>query len=404
VLPALKESGNSPPGSGHYRLRYALVAAQVAFSAILLTGGGVFARSLLKAYTIDLGFRSANLLTLNFSAPPPGASAARIEPLQQALLRELATLPGVQSAALADGPPLDPIHAHVQIQEPAGGAPLAVDRSRIGAGFLRTVGIALAAGREFSAGDGEAAARVAIVNQTLAARLWPGESALGRVLPIQERPGRTTGYQVIGVARDAKYSSVWEQPQPYLYIPLAQADNPGTCLLVRTAVPPEALIPAIRERWERLAPRIPLYDIRTEDERVNGLLAPQRMAAGILGAFALLAVALSAIGLYSAMAYAVVERRREIGIRMALGARPEAVVRQMLGRSLALAGSGLAAGALLSAALMRLIAAQVKEVSPYDPLTFAAVALLLAAVSVAATLIPARRAAAIDPHRALQCE
>ncbi|HTX37635.1 MAG TPA: FtsX-like permease family protein, partial [Bryobacteraceae bacterium] len=188
------------------------------------------------------------------------------------------------------------------------------------------------------------------------------------------------------------------------YMPLGQSGYPANYLVLRTRLRPADLIPAIRREWQSLAPRRPFEEFHTGKELIDFSLGPQRMAAMILAAFGLLAIALASVGLYSVMAYSVRQRTREIGIRMAVGARPEAVVRQVLSDSMRLVAAGIVLGSAAAAGLMRFASSQIKDVSPYDGWTFLAVALLLAAVALAAVLAPARRAARIDPLAALRCD
>ncbi len=405
VLPSLKESGNTLSGRGHGWYGQALVVVQVAFSMILLVGGGLFGRSLLKAYSTDLGFRSQDLLIAEFSLPILRApERAQFLGLQQALVQRLAGAPGVQSATLASAEPISPVHVTATVQATTGAGPLTVDRDLVGPDFLATMGIPLLRGRGFTARDDARAPRVAIVNQTLAARLAPASDLLGRTILLQEGSGKTAPLQVVGVARDAKYRSVWEDRQPYLYLPAAQAGLPANYLLLRTRIPPANVIPEIRRQWQGLSPRMPFEQIRTADEQVDFSLGPERMAAAILAAFGVLAIALASVGLYSVMAYSVRQRTREIGIRMAMGARPQLVVRQVLGNSMRPVAAGVVLGAAAGAALMRLASSLIKDVSPYDSATFLVVALLLATVALAASLAPARRAAGIDPLKALRCD
>lgn len=410
VLPALKDSGNASPAPGHDWLRHSLVVVQVALSTILLVGGGLFARSLMKAYSIDLGFRRENLLTMSFDLPAEKYPAERRQELFQNLLRQVSSTPGVQSAAVAALVPLSGVHyVGLKVSDAdQASEPFQVDYNVIGPAFFETTGIALISGREFTSHDDVHSAKVAIVNQTLARRLWGGANSVGqtiRLVPAPGAPDRETLAEIVGVARDSKYRSVWEEPQPYVYLPSSQQPRDRSWnLMVRTRVKPEGLIPAMRREWDRMVPGVPLNSIATGDQRVNASLAPQRLAAGLLAAFGALAIILASVGLYSVMACSVVQRRREIGIRIALGARPGVVVRQILGRAFLLTAGGLVLGAAASAAAMRLIASQVKDVSPYDGVTFGVAALLLAAMSASAALIPALRAARIDPLTALKCE
>lgn len=406
LLPTLKESGNSVSGSDHEWLRSSLVVVQVAFSMVLLVAGGLFTRSLLKAYSTDLGFRSANLLTMAFDLPPGRYSGQGGRHFLQALVPQILSVPGVQSATVARERPLSMLHSSIQVAGASGSnsAPVSADYNVVGPDYLETMGIALEGGRDFTSADGFDSAKVVIINQTLARRLWNGVNPVGRTILLQEHSGQPEEAEVAGVAHDSKYTSPWEQAQPYLYLPAEQSQFPAGHLIVRTRVKPETLLPAIRQQWDAIAPGVPLYDIHTGDEEVGLSLAPQRLASGLLVSFGVLAVLLASVGLYSLMAYSVMRRTREIGIRIALGARPEIIVRQILARAISLAVIGVVFGLAVSLGLMRFVASLVRDVSPYDTLTFALVILLLMLISLAAALIPAVRVARIDPLAALRCE
>lgn len=406
LLPALKESGNRGSVDGRSLLRNALVMLQVAFSMVLLVGGGLFARSLLKAYSVDLGFESSHLLTAAFDLPTEGYAGARGRQFVQTTLERISGIPGVESATVSSELPLTMFRTTTRVMNgsaPKAGAVMA-DSDVVGPAYLKMMGIALLAGRDFTGHDDAGSAKVAIVNRTLARRLWGDSSPVGQEIVLDRPHEPAARAEIVGVARDAKYHSVWEQAEPYIYFPVAQSGLPSGHLIVRTVGPPEAFAHEIRRQWSALAPRVPLYDVQTGEEGVNRSLAPQRLAAGMLAAFGVLAILLAAVGLYSLMAYSVMRRTREIGIRVAIGARPEIVVREILARTLRLAGAGILLGLAVSLALMRFVASQVKDVSPYDGATFASAALLLLVVSFAATLLPALRAARSDPLIALKCE
>jgi putative ABC transport system permease protein len=266
------------------------------------------------------------------------------------------------------------------------------------------VGVPLIRGREFTNHDDEQAPKVAVVNQTLAARLWPGAEPVGQTMMLRQGSSSAAPVEIVGIAHDAKYHSVWEQGEPHLYLSMLQSRLPGEYLAVRTRGRAEELFAPMRRQWEAVAPGVPLLEVGTGRDALDRSLGPQRAAATLLGGFALLAILLASIGLYSVMAHSVAERTREIGIRVAIGARPESVVRGIVARAMRLAVAGLLLGAAGSLPVARLIASQVKDVSPYDPATFCAVAALLATVSLAAAWIPARRAARIDPAMTLRCE
>jgi putative ABC transport system permease protein len=301
---------------------------------------------------------------------------------------------GIESAAIAD-PPLTSFRRTISIAES-----LRVEFEYAGTGYFRTMGIPLLPGREFNPDDRTESPRVALVNQTLARLLATNADVVGRTVKLAQGPPA----EIVGVVRDSKYHSLWDPPQALLYPDTLQSSSPGATVIVRMRDRPELVIAGIRQQWDRIAPGIPLLEIDTGEDRVNRSLAPQRAAAALLAGFSLLAVVLASIGLFSAMAHSVAQRTREIGIRMAIGAQPESIVRQMLAGALGLTGLGIALGMAISLAAMRLLASQIRDVAPDDPMTFFAVTLLIIAVSTAAAWIPAWRAARIDPVRTLRWE
>jgi predicted permease len=411
ILPSLKQSGSALPGASRDWFHGSLVMLQVALSTVLLIGGGLYGRSLARAYSVDLGFRSANLLTAEFSVAGPGPEAAlRLQNSQRALLRELSAMPGIVSATTSSRQILDPTHSQAQVDSGSGPASavspsaISVDREFTGPDYLTTMGIGLMNGRGFTASDDANSAQVAIVNRTLAARLWTGGAAIGRTVYVHKKTGTETPVTVVGVAEDAKYGSVWEEPQPHLYLAGWQSGSPAEYLAVRTRLNPAELAAAVRKAWGRLEPSVSLYDFQTADERVSLFLTPQRVAAGIFGAFGLLAIALASVGLYSLVAYSVLQQKREIGIRIAIGAQPRSVLAAILRKSMRLTAAGLVLGGIGSLLLMRYLATQVKEVSPYDGPTYLLVALAMVSVTFVAALIPARRAMGVDPAIALRAD
>jgi predicted permease len=398
VLSAMKESGNTLSGGGNNGLRNSLLVLQVALTMILLTGGGLFARSVMRAWSIDLGFRTEGSLTAAFSPPPLGTEAvARFRRAQEELIARLQKATGVHGVTLASSPPLDGLRMKTQVE--ADQVSITADRRDIGPDFFRTMGIPLLWGREFDIRDGQAAPKVVIVNEALAARLWQGANAIGRSVRVQK-----STMQVVGVARNSKYGSVWEEPQPSLYVASSQATAPASYLIMRTSGKTgDAAATATRE-WNAMLPHLPLYNFRSADELRKVALAPQRMALWVFGAFGLVAIALASVGLYSSVSYAVARRTREIGIRLAVGAGPGTVVWQLIYQALVVAGAGLAVGTAISGLLARFVAAEVKGVSVYDGATFGFVIALLGVVALLAAAIPARRAARIDPQVALRSE
>jgi putative ABC transport system permease protein len=398
VLPALKESGRTLSSGGQHYLRNLFMAAQVAFSMILLVGAGLFGRSVMRAWSVDPGFRLGGFLTAGFGVPPPGArSTERLRRSQYDLARRLPELPGIESDTLASDLPMDHFHFVTQIHTPE--VMLSADQQTVGLEFFHTMGIELLSGRDFDRHDNSSAPKVAIVNEKLAARLWPGRNALGQTLTAQD-----TTIQVIGIVQDVKYGSIWEEPQPSLYVADAQSNHAANYLIVRVKGRAAAFTSTVAKEWNRLTPRSPLYNFQTGDELLDVALAPQRVAAGVFGAFGLMSVVLVSVGLYSVMAYAVARRTHEIGIRLALGGKPAVVVRQVLGNVLAVAAIGVAVGAGMSVLLGGFVASQIKGVSVYDAAMFALSAALLGVVAFCAAVVPARRTLRIDPQQALRSE
>jgi predicted permease len=407
LVPSLKETANSHlQGRRGDWLRHFLVVAQVAFSMTLLAVGGIFVRSLLKAYSVDLGFRPANLLFMDFDAPGERYGEGQIESFAQAALRRASTLPGIEKATMVWDVPLTMMQSTTQVLDAESPTPevLRAAYNMVGPDYFHTLGIAILAGRDFAWSDREDSPKAAIVNQTLAGRLWPGSNAVGHSLIIEDQPGRRTLVQVVGVTCDSKYVSVWEHSQPYIYFAVWQWHYPVGNLIVRTHGDPQGLVHEIQRSWQEASPNAPLYGIHTGEEHVRMALEPQRLAMILLALFAVLAATIAAVGLYGVVAYGVARRRRDIGIRLALGAQPATVVRQILRQALSLTVIGLIVGAGSALALMRLVASQIKGVSPYDAATFVIVAVLLSAIAICAALIPAIRAANLDPLVALRSE
>ena len=269
-------------------------------------------------------------------------------------------------------------------------------------GYLETLGVPLQRGRDFTTTDVEGAPKVVIVNETMAGRFWPGQDALGKRFKFFGDDDFTT---VIGVARDAKYNAVAEDPTPFIYQPLRQNYSPAAVLHVHAGADAASLAAAVRREVQQLDPTLSVFDIRTLEDQVSESLAPVRTNVIMLSAFGLLALLLASIGLYGVASYSVAQRTREIGVRMALGAQSGSVLRLVLLHGLLLVAVGLVLGVLAALALTSAIPPDLlPRVSVRDPLTFAATPALLAAVALVASSIPAWRATRIDPLIALRTE
>lgn len=393
----LKESGNSVTRGSEQWSREAMVVAQIALTTILLIGGGIFARSLLRGYSVDPGFRSDHLIvsTFDFSAVPPQTRPAFL----QRLLDETVTLPGIESVAVSPHLPLVSGGSAAQVSAPDG-MPQAVSLRYAGPGFFHTMGISVRAGREFAPADRMAS--LAVVSEDLARRLWPETNPLGRTLMMKIGSDAAMELEVVGVARGVRASSVWDEPGSQIYVPWDTASTQHWIL--RTRGEPTSQLPAVRKFWNRIAPEVSLWDLRTGDEIIAEELAPQRLAVQLFGAFGFLAITLASVGLYSLTAFGVARRTREIGIRIAIGAAPGALAGRILARALLVATVGLVAGLVAALQFGKLVSPLVHEVSPIDALTFLMVAASLLAVTALAALAPAFRATRVDPAAILRRE
>jgi predicted permease len=407
IVTALKtEDAIARAGSRRSRLRAAFVTAQVTLSVVLLVCAGLFIRSLWRAHTIDPGFRVERALTVPVDLGLLRYKSEAGRAFYGELLGRVAAQPGVESASLVRFAQLGSSFAQGQVfaegRAGEGDEGTSTGFNMVGPDYFRTMGTPLVRGRDFTEADREGAPGVAVVNETLAAALWPGEDPLGKRVSFEGAGGPFL--EVVGVARDGKYRSLGDRARPYIYRPVMQSYEPRMTLVVRTAADPRALAGAVREQLRALDPNLPVADVRTLEEQFDLSLLPARVAAWTLGGFGLLALALAAIGIYGVVSYTVAQRTREIGVRMALGAGRSDVLRLVLGEGLSVVGVGLALGLALSFAVTRVLGGFLYGVTASDPLTFAGVPALLAAIALAAGYLPARRAAGVDPMVALRHE
>jgi predicted permease len=408
ILTSLKsEDAQGQAGGRRSRLRAVFVASQVALSVVLLVGAGLFIRSLLSAHTIDPGFRVERALTVPVNLGLLRYEAEGGRNFYRELLARVGAQPGVESASLVRFAPLGLSYAQGLVVAEGrelreGEEGVSVGFNTVGPGYFRTMGAPLLRGREFTDADREGAPGVAVVNEALAEALWPGQDPLGKRLSFEGPRGPFL--EVVGVASDIKYRTLGDRARPYFYRPVFQAYEPGMTLVVRTAGEPGALAGAVREQVRALDRNLPVANVRTLEEQFDFSLLPSRAAAWTLGGFGLLALALAAIGIYGVVSYAVAQRTREIGVRMALGAREADVLRLVMGEGMLVVLCGLGAGLLLAFASTRVVAGFLYGVGASDPVTFAGVPLLLGAVALAAGYLPAHRATKVDPVEALRHE
>jgi putative ABC transport system permease protein len=310
----------------------------------------------------------------------------------------------VRGAAIAQGPPL--AGGFLRSVFPEGADTTTKDRilvqvNTVSVGYFQTIGIPIVHGRDFTRGDTATSQKVVVINQTMAQQFWKGGEPLGKRFKFFGDQDYTT---VIGVAKDSKYNGVAEDPQPFIYQPLLQNYTPAATLHVRSAGNAAALAGSVRQEVQRIDPTLSLFNVRTLEEQVGQSLQQQQMNVILLTVFGVLALTLASIGLYGVASYSVSQRTREIGVRMALGARPSSVLGLVLGQGMVLVLAGLVLGLVVAYVVSGFTKALFAGVSPHDPLTFVATAAGLGAIAVLATYLPARRATRIDPLIALRTD
>jgi predicted permease len=331
-----------------------------------------------------------------------GYDTQRARNFQDSLMERVQALPGVESAAYARVTPFSyrtytaaPIA--VDGYQPAPNEQPTVEYNEVGPDYFHTMGIPLISGREFTRADNEDSEPVVIVNDVMVKQYWQGENPIGKRLEVNGR-----WLQVVGVAKVSKYRSILETPQAFFYVPLRQNFAPTVGVNIRTQQPPDAIARALAKEIHALDPDLAPYDVITMRQQVERATQSQHVAVTLLGVFGALAVLLAAVGLYGVMSYAVSQSTRELAVRMALGAHTADLLRIVLSQGLSLTGAGVIAGAIIALAGTRLLGYLLYQVSPRDPLAFAAAIAIMLLASVTACLLPALRATRTDPVRALR--
>jgi putative ABC transport system permease protein len=398
--------------AGARLVRRSLVVAEVAMALVLLTGAGLSVKSLARLYAVAPGFDASNVLTFSITMPPAAyPEAEHVIAFTERLRRELAARPGVDAAAGIFGLPLTTAFTagssfeRIGIPTDPDDEPVAAMRI-VTPDYFRALRIPLSRGRDFTPRDTLEGRGVAIVNETAARRYWPGTSPIGQSLRLHAGVSsvKQTPREVVGVVQDVRYGGLDAEPQPEVYIPQAQHPVDGLVIAVRTAGDPHAAIGDARAVLRRLDPNMPMSDVATMEEIVAESVAARRFSLVLLAAFAGMAVLLAAIGIYGVLSYTVGQRTKEIGVRMAMGAPRAHVLRLVVGEGLALVVAGAAIGVAFTLALAGVVRGLLYEVQPYDPSTLAAVGAGLVGIALAASYLPARRAAAVDPVTALRAE
>ena len=409
LIQTLREGGRGMIGDGRHWLRNSLVTAQVAGSLIVLVAAGLFTRSLSKAQSVDLGFEPRHLLNVGINPGLQGYERPRAEAFFRELLRRVKALPGVESASFAYSVPMSyyndgaSIYSDGQVPDPASQVPRA-SVNRVSPDYFATMRMKMLRGRTFTDADISTSALVAIVSETFAKRMWPNQDPIGKHFSRASVSGPSI--TVVGEVYDIKNNGIFDPPEPSFFLPDQQDYQSIHVLQLRTSVAPETLIPVVEAQVRELDPNMPLFDVMTMQKSLNGangyfLFQMAAAFAGTLGGIGLL---LAVVGVYGVVSFTASRRIHEIGVRMALGARPLGIFGLVLRQAVILVGTGVGIGLLASLGVAQLLRSLLVGVSSYDPLTFAGVAVLLILVTFVACYLPARSATRVDPSLALRYE
>jgi putative ABC transport system permease protein len=396
--------------SGRHRLRDTLVIVQVGGSLALLVIAALFTRSLKAVQQTNFGFDPAHVVNLSMDPKNLGYDDASSLAFYRNLLDRVRALPGVQSASIAFAVPCSYYSSSgtldIEGYEPPKGQPAPnIKDNKISTDYFQTMRIPILHGRDFTSADDENSKSVVIISETMANQFWPQQNPIGRKFKSTDAK-RVGPLEIIGVAKDARFSGLSGTIDPYFYVPLAQSVPPFVTLQVRTAAGTDSLLPALKSQVALLAPGLPLFDVQSMDDALdtmNGLLLFQ-FGAVLSGAIGFLGLTLAVVGVYGVVSYSAGQRTHEIGVRMALGAQPGDVLHLILRQGFIIVIAGVLAGLLLAFGVAHTLGDALVGVSPTDPLTYASVSLLLTCVALLACWIPVRRAMRVDPMVALRYE
>jgi len=403
----IKEGKGSAPAQARSALARALLMGQVALSLALLTGAGLFLRTLVNLTSMDMGFTKENVLLFQVDESSAGYKEdQRLLALYQEIERRVSALPGIHAASFSfftfnQGG----WTTYINTAKPLESGDRIVSHNVVGPAYFATMGIPLLTGRTFGTQDTETSTKVAVVNETLAKRYFPGQSAIGERFRIGgPDAGPENEREIIGVVKDAKYENLREADRAAAYYPYSQRIQYLGDFEIRFSGEPGAAISAVRATVARVDPNLPISDARTMIQEIGRSIVDQRLIAQISGFFALLALFLACIGIYGVTSYAVTQQTREIGIRMALGAQRKQVVSLILRQTLVVLAAGLAIGIPAILATQRLISTQLYGLPPIDPMSTSVAAALVVAAAIVAGYLPARQATKVDPMVALRYE
>ncbi len=415
VLAARSDVGSSLKGEAHTASRRrkglsgkAVIVVQIALSTLLVVGAGFFLRTLIALHSVDVGFNANHLLLFQINPPGKLYPAGKDVQLHSRLEQAFSAVPGVERVApgtftyisqsmdnsdfLPEGETFDEKKGQSE------------DFNIVGNDFFQTMGIAMLAGRSFGPEDTATSQKVAVVNQALARKRFPNVNPIGKRFKA-DRATTNDWIQIVGICKDTHYTNLRDEPPAQFFTPYVQQPQiDGMTYQIRTKLEPASLVPALRRVVQSVDRDLPMIDVRTQQEQIDATMQIERAFSALTSSFGVLALALACVGIYGIMAHSVANRRNEIGIRMALGAQPKQVRGMILRESTWLAAFGIAVGVAVALALMRLVKSMLYGIQPYDPVALSAGVLLLITVAVAASWIPARRAASVQPMDALRHE
>jgi predicted permease len=393
-------------GGRRWTLRDGLVVLQIAVTLVLLVSAGLLTRSLVAAQRLGIGFKSDGLAIISTDMNMVGYDDTRAKAFYDRALERVRAIPGVESAALAERVPFSINYNRNLIFLPDRHGPndkgIVIDVARVAPEYFPTLGVSILQGRNFAAIDTPTSPGVVIVNESMAKKYWPNQNAIGKRIRTLKFDGRE--FEVVGITADYKVSTVGESNTPYIHYAVSQRPDSAEQILARTHGDAGMLLSAMRQELLTLEPNVLFLDNQTMNAQVAATLLPAKAGAMSVSVVGVVAMALASIGLYGVIAYAVARRTREIGIRMALGAKPGAVVGMVMRQGLSIAAVGVAAGALLALGAAKAIAVALYGVSFIDPVAWTASIATLFLVAAVANFIPARRASAVDPSIALRSE
>jgi predicted permease len=379
--------------------RRALVVMQIVASLVLLISAGLAVRSFQKGQAISQNFKSDHILLLNLSPRKYGYSVNYTKTFYRELVTRIKATPGVDSVTLSNLLPLT-IERSTVMARIEGKEPQHLQCSSVADGYFQTLKIPIVRGREFGTTDDDASRKVVIVNETMARTYWPGESPLGKLL----HRGNNSAYEIVGVAKDSPYHNFGKASEPYLYFWLYQEPEKNVSLIIRTTAEPQKMITSVQREIKGLGANLPIFDFKTLDEVSKNQMVPVKAAAALLGLLSLIGLLVASIGIYGVTSYAFTQRRREIGIRMSLGAQRADILKLIMKEGVSLALVGIAIGLLLTLGTTHFVSSFLYGVSPVDPIVFLTVAVLLVLVALSASLSPAILAANSNPVDALRHE